>query len=482
MKYLKSFFQSTLIRYVVIRYLTYAIQFANSVLLVSILSNNNFGIYSFILLLLSYYAYTNFGLNASLNTILSIYKKRASLIYKVWKVSLTINAVLIFSVTVLSILVYVITPNMFAKYQYSTYFLSVLLLGSLINTNLLFVSFYRVFGVFWKINFQQIFPQIILLISILIFRNRISINIIISALIISNVITFAVMIYKIPLPVKLNFNLTIVKILLLRGFNLMLYNFSFQFITMAATTIVSVFYISSELGYYSFANVISDSIVMISASFMFILYPKMLNIFATRTLDASFIFINKVRSLYTLTVDIVALSSLLLIPLITIFAPKYSPVLDTYKILVTSQIILNNTTGFIQFLIAKKRERLLTYYGICSILCVILIGLSLSFMKVPFYYIGTAVFVGCNLYTFLVVSLGFRNLEILHSKYDVLKSIYTYEKIIVIAIIALSFFSKENLYLPCIPLVVYIVLNFKNLLVLFKNIMFLVGNNQIVKF
>ncbi len=54
--------------YVIIRYVTYAMQFANAILLARYLNEFYFGVYSFIMLVMQYMSYSNLGINESLNT------------------------------------------------------------------------------------------------------------------------------------------------------------------------------------------------------------------------------------------------------------------------------------------------------------------------------------------------------------------------------------------------------------------------------
>ena len=480
MNLLFKLYKSSVLRYVIIRYLTYALQFVNSILLISLLSKDDFGIYSFILLLLSYYTYAIVGLNASVNTLLSVYKNRVLLTSKIWSVSLGMFLIYGSITSLVCISALFIFPEFLSKFQYSTYAVNILIIGLLVNLNLLFVSMYRVFGKFFKINLQQILPQLAVLLLALYLGKNISVKTIVSVLAGAHFVVFLVMIYQSPLSIKPVFNKIIAKILFIRGFNLMAYSFSFQYITLAATTIVSIFYTKAELGYYSFANVVANAVVMITASIMFILYPKMLNIFATRTLNESFEFIQKVRRLYTLAVDLVVLSSLLVLPVVFILSPTYLPILNTFKILIASQIILNNTSGFIQFLIAKKQEGIITIFGILIVLSFVAAGLAVFFSNHPFFYIAFSVFLGINFYTLSVVKLGMKNLEKENKILTVIKLVYSYKKLLVLILIFVSVLTNDNLYLPVIAFSSYVIMNRKEIVRLIKDSILLFSNNQMV--
>lgn len=479
---LLEFLHSSIVKYVIIRYVTYAIQFTNSLLLINYLSEYNFGVYSFILLVLSYYPYVMIGLNTSLNTLLSIYKKRENLFAKIWSVSLSLYLLYVLFAIVLVIIISVFYPDFFIKFQYNKYAFHILVIGLLINLNLLFVSLYRVYGKFEKINIQQLLPNLILLLLVLFFKDNLTIKLLLYSLIISHFIVLIIMFNRSPISLKPSTNKTIAKVLVYRGFNLMLYTFSFQFITMAATTIVSIKFNPAELGYYSFANTIANAIVMITASFMFILYPKMLNIFANRTSEQSYTFILKVRALYTLAVDIVSLSSFILLPIVYFFIPKYIIILNSFKILIASQIVLNNTSGFIQFLIAKKMEKKITFYGIISVIIVVITGFVFSHMQLPFYFMAFSVFLGLNAYTLSVVNLGLKKLGKKESKMHFIRTVYSYDKILVIFLIFTSVVLNDNIYIPSIILIMYVFVNRQEIVDLIKNSIILLKNNEIINF
>ncbi|PSK81342.1 hypothetical protein CLV93_110126 [Prolixibacter denitrificans] len=479
---INTLLNSVIIRYLSIRYLTYFLQFINSILLLHYLSSFDFGVYSFVLLLLSYYSYSNIGLNASLNTLLSIYKNRELLIKKIWYVALTLNIAIIVIIGSIVIIVNIVFPNLFTKYDYHAIAYKVFAIGILVNTNLLFVSLYRVFGIFHKINIQQILPQFALFLVILLLRKNVNIDTIVSVLVFSNMVVLVIMINKMPLPLKLGNNKVIAQTLLIRGFNLMLYNFSFRFITIAATTIVSIFYLSSELGYYSFANTFSNAIVMITGSLMFILYPKILNQFASINQEKSIELIKKIRVLYITAVDLIGLSSILIIPIIASYSDKYSPIIETYKILIAAQLILNNTSGYLQFLIAKKQERVLILYAIYGISSVFLIGLLVAWANLTFHLITIGVLVGVSTYTFFVINHSNKVLNKKNNVSEILKTIFSFPKLSITIILILSYLLNENYILPPLAVLFYIFINKKHIISLVHKTTAILRDNNFVNF
>ena len=80
--------------YVIIRYVTYAMQFVNAVLLARYLDVFYFGIYSFIMLAMQYMSYSNLGINESLNTEYAAHKNDMSRLNDIWNNAWSINILL----------------------------------------------------------------------------------------------------------------------------------------------------------------------------------------------------------------------------------------------------------------------------------------------------------------------------------------------------------------------------------------------------
>ena len=88
-------FKSETLRYVFLRYVTYAIQFVITILLAKKLGENSFGIYSFILLFQQYASYANLGVNESLNVeYAKYYSKSEVLSHSIWGASWLISTFL----------------------------------------------------------------------------------------------------------------------------------------------------------------------------------------------------------------------------------------------------------------------------------------------------------------------------------------------------------------------------------------------------
>ena len=435
------------VKYVIIRYFTYIIQFANAILLLHFLGDYKYGVYSFVLLFLSYFSYANLGLNYSLNTLLSVYKNRKNLLQKIWSVCSTLNLMLACVIALINILVITIYPSIFEKYEYADYAMWMLLAGLLVNLNWLYVSVYRIYGKLWKINFQQLVPNFALFIVVLTLQKQLTIHEILYILVVTQAISLLTFMYKSPLSVSFSYHSLVAIVLVKRGIHLMLQSFSFSFITIAATTIVGVFYVAEDLGFYSLSNTIVNAIVLALGSFMFLLYPKMLNRFANSSISEIGLLLKRIRNIYILGADYIALLSLACIPVVYFFIPQYDGMFQSFKILTVSQIIFNGTMGYSQLLIARKLEHKMTIYGLFSVGVVFGCSLLIGSFKLPFYYIPFAVVTGITLYSYLILHKGISCLKKISCK-EILEVLFNRAKIVSISFILVSFFFDENYIMP----------------------------------
>lgn len=467
--------------YVFLRYITYAIQFINSILLANYLGVYGFGIYGFILLLQQYLSYTNLGINESLNTDFALKKHSRFLPPLIWDCAWSINLLLILLVFLAGIVLLVCWPGMFQKYEYSSYALLLLGANAFMNANKLYITFYKLYGRMQKINFQQFMPNALLLLLTLIYKERITVVTIVWALLIGNIIPFIW--FRIGLPLRFHFRLhrIITLRLLKRGVSLLLYNLSFYFILVAASSIVSIFYTVEELGAYSFSNTLSNAVIMAGGAFLFIFYPKMIYKLGLKDKAEVQAFLKRIRYIYILCIDLVALLSVLLIPFLVYIAPDYETTVNIFKILIIARIIMNATSGYATLLVATRQEPVLIVYGILAIAIIIVSGCCIGFLHLGIENIAWSVVIASLCYTYLVVRKG-----ILHfspaSVYGILKEIFDKGNLLALFCICLSILINNAFVIPFIGILLFLYLNKTRLKETFLSVMEIIRNKNSLNF
>ncbi|MBS7196832.1 MAG: oligosaccharide flippase family protein [Bacteroidales bacterium] len=450
-------FKSVALQYVIIRYISYVLTFINTILILRFIGDYYYGIYSFFILFLSYFVYFNLGVNHSLNTYMSIYKNNQQMIARLWDNSLLLTWLFTTMAIIVGGGILYFFPNLFAKYDFKNYGIILFLIGILANINSIFISLFRVFGKFREINFQQIAPQILVLGIVLYFQEKTKISYVLYAMLATQLASLIIFCKRKVLKFSCVFSGKISKILICRGIHLMIQLFSFTFISLSAITMVSCFYRAEDLGYYSLSNTISVSVVMLIDTFMFILYPKLLNRFASSTNEGNIYLIDKIRKIYILGADCISLLSLMIIPIVFIFFPHYGGMISCFKLLTISRIILNVTNGYTQLLIAKHKETYMTLSGIKAIGIILVISCIIGMCEIPYYYIALTVCLGILVYSILIVKEAFNILGI--DKKMLLAKLFPINKLIAILIILISFVVNDNIYSPIIAIGYYFIVN-----------------------
>lgn len=472
--------KSNVFRYIFIRYVTYIIQFFNAILIARLLGSYQYGIYSFILLYLQYYSYTNLGLNSSLNIIGTSSKKHTSYFYIVWSNSFTVNLILCVLFSIISLFFYMHPFEYLIKYNYKEYALFLILVAPIININNLFVTFYKLHAKLDKVNLFQLVPNFFVFIVCTI-NFHLSINTIMCCFLIANIIALFTFFYSPPQKVSLRLNYKIVKELISRGISLLLYNLSSTFLKSAVLTVISFYFSVALVGIYSFANVVSNAVVMLGGAVMFIFYPKILSKYISSNRQEVGELSRKIDNTYVIAINIVCFTSLLVYSLLTFFVREFSESMQVYKILILSQIFINSSTVSSISLISQKKEIYLVYIGFLSILISVITSISLCVIGGKIELISLTVLFSSLLYSSLIFFLEKR----IEKENVDFKMFYFYifkGADIPVLFILFSIYIEENIVIILFSLILYLYICRNKLSYLIKVTLNIFSNNNMLKF
>lgn len=448
--------------YVIIRYITYILQFINAVLLARNLNEFEFGVYSFILLFMQYMSYTNLGINESLNTEYAIHKGSA---YQnnIWDNAWTINIILNIIITIVCIGVFTTNQKLFSTYQFNNYKYQILFTCIIINLSKVYITYYKLHGKLFKLNIQQILPNIIIAALLLIYGKRLTISHITSALLWGNVVPLILFRINIPQAPKFKLSLKWIRILLKRGITLLLYNLSFYFLIMLAASMVSAYYSVEVFGTYSFANTIVNGVVMAGGAFLFIFYPKILNRMNTDISVAKEI-ITKIRTVYVVFMDFISLLSIIFICLIPYIIPHYGiEMIIIYSILMLGRIINNASTAYAALLIAKGKESTLVVYGCISICIMALCGICTHIAKLNIESMALSVTIASLIYTYLVTRKGLYMINATTTHKQIFREIFGMNKWLACSIILINAYIFHSYYILVSSIIIYSIANMHNI-------------------
>lgn len=447
----------------IIRYITYIVQFANAVLLARYLNEFYFGIYSFIMLVMQYMSYSNLGINESLNTEYASHKNNTIQTTAIWNNAWSLNIVVNTIIAVGIGILFLTTDYLFPCYQFNNYKYLLLATCIIINLSKVYITYYKLWGQLYKLNIQQILPNMAILLLLAIYRDNITISHIVIALFMSNALSLVIFRIGVPITPKFTISRNLASILIRRGITLLLYNLSFYLLTMFASSIVSYYYSVETFGCYSFANTFVNGVVMAGGAFLFIFYPKMLNRLSVDNTD-TVLLIRKIRETYVVFMDLLSLLSILFIITTTIFVPQYGmQMIIVYSILMLGRIINNASTGYAALLIAKKKERYLVIYGFLSVLVVAICGLCVQQLKLPIEYVALSVSLTSLVYTCLVIRLALSYMKCTSSLNVILYEIFGMNKWLVCLIIITNAFLFHSNIIFIGSICLYCLVNLNNI-------------------
>lgn len=479
---IKSVLFSSSVNYVVLRYVTYFVQFVNSFLLAKYLDMQTFGIYGFVMLVLQYISYMNLGISESLNTEFALKKNKTFLPKLIWECSWSINLLLSILLFVAGFAILYLYPDIFSKYRFSTYGCWVILLGIAANINKLYSVFYRLHGKLFKLNVQQLLPNLLVLVLIFIYKSDYSIRDILLTMLVGNLFSIVLFRINLPLPVRYNSHRKINRRLLIRGINLLIYSLSFSLITVLANTLVSFYYPVEDMGIYSYANTLSNAVVMAGGAFLFIFYPKMIYKFGSLSKNGIRDLLIKIKHVYVLGIDILTFTAVLFSPLIPVFLPGYEKVTDVFCILMAAKIIINSSSGYSTFLIAKSKENVLTLYGAITMSITFLSGVAFIKMGMSLKYMAVSIVFASFVYAVLIIKYGYRLLDISCPAKEFLKEILSNGRIFgIVSILTYSLFFNYQAIVWA-GFLIYLIFNREKIRILFKMTCNIVADKKALDF
>ncbi len=454
-----SILKSPIAQYIGIRYLTYGLQFVNAILIAKYLGVFYFGIYSFLLLINQYLTYVGITPSYSLNAILSTKKSDELFSKNLWNNALFLNILIIGFILFTSLTIIVFFPVIFSKFLFKEYIIYVLFIFALSSLNNLFINLYRTYGLLQKINFNQLIVPAIQFFVMFFAKEKELLSYLLLGTISANLLSLILFLHKIPLNGGIAYKKEIFLELLKRGFHLLLYNVSFYLILLSSRTIVSIYYTTEELGLYTLAVNLSSAVFMVVGAFSFVLYPKFLNKFfiSSNTVIKNLLF--TISSIYITGCYLLTYLGFFAIPLVKYLLPQYETALPAFKVLLLTQLILNNNFGYSLLLVARKKERFLTKYALITLTITLITSIIFTHTGLPLITMALAVLIGFLFYNINITKQAFIEISQKVNIKIVLNEIFPVYYLLPILIMALSIIINDDYYFPILSFVIFSIMN-----------------------
>lgn len=449
--------------YVIIRYATYALQFVNSMLLAHCLGVYNFGVYSFALLLMQYMTYSNLGIHNALNTEYAVHKADTLRLNDIWNNAWSINILQCAVIAGVCCLIFAFNDNLFPEYQFNDYRYILMATCIIVNLSMVYTTYYRLHGRLFKLNVWQLLPNLAIFLLVLIRREHLTVPHIIITFFLCHLGSLILLRIGVPSVPRFCIDKELAKTLVQRGIMLMIYNFSFTFLTMLASSVVSARFAVDTFGCYSFANTLVGGVVMAGSAFMFVFYPKILNRLQTGSTRAMEV-IRKLREVYIVFLDLISLISVLGIIAVSAIVPQYGDELVTiFTILMLGRIINNASAGYDTLFVARGKEQYLVIYSFLSCIPVAVCGGCVRWLDSPVNAIALSVVAASLVYSTLVIWNAYKLIGTPKSLRTVIGEIFGMNKWIVCSTMVVdSLFPYYHIAL-IVGIVVYCAVNMKNI-------------------
>lgn len=472
--------KNQVIGYALTRYLVSGISFITSMIVAIKLGSYLLGIWGVFLLLRRYLQLINLGIPDS-STILLIQNKNSP----EEKLKIESNAIIILGL----ISVLIIASGLYAYFigidyvnKYNLRFEYLLLCAIAVFTlyDDLFCKIYRVEGRISEITFYQSIIQLLSFILVFLFTGQNLIYALISAYLIGTIISFFIFLIRGQIHYSFKINFKVIKALMKKGIFLFTYNLLFYLIFISTRTFVSYYYDVSEFGYFTFANTLSNAIILLIDAIASLLIPKLIDRYHTNNILIINDTINKLRinymyaSYFLMFVLLIAFTGLLFL-----LRDYY----NTYNIVVfmaITVVIQTHSFAYTVYMMANNKEKLI---ALCSSLAlglnIILNLLSIILLQVGYQYviIGTSISYLC--FTFACVYYSRKNMGISYGIISVIRECLPLNLTIPLIILLISGIYGWR-WLLLLSTAIFFILNHKILYQLTKTLRSIINNPHII--
>lgn len=465
--------------YVSSRYMTYGLQFINSVILAVVLYDY-FPVYGFILIILQYISLCNLGVPYSLNVLLSLNKENEDKKEVLLSTSFFIYLFLFLFICSFFYLLPLSGVHIGQKYQFDQYLLWVLAIGLLAHLNTLMSNYYRVKNRLGEIVFLQTVIPLFIFIALFFAKGESLLNIVLSVMFLGNLIAFLLFVKNVKLKTwkpELSYVVPILK----KALYLFLYNTFFYLILLSVRTIVSSQYTVSEFGLFTFAFTIANSIVLLFDSFSFLIYPKTIHRLSKANTSEVLRIIEVIRVNYITSIHLVMYLFILLYPLFLSFFPQYDLTCKCFSLITMTVVLYSNCFVYSSYLTAKGREKLLSGLAFMALTINLIIALFLSvILKISYEYVILSTLISYFIYTILLASFSVRLLQVKLPYFMFVRFLFPARLFIPFGLLlGLILFDVSFVFYPFV-LALFVSLNRKELMDIRKTVKRILNDSSII--
>lgn len=454
--------KNNILKWIFGNYFTYVLSFISSIIVAKKLGVNLYGSWAEILLYISYITQLNFGITHSyfLSQITDVRGSENKQLEYLFN-----SLFIIILISLLFVLIFLFN-NYFhfvesnLLFSYKIYYILFAAILSLINS--LISNYYRLNNQINKLLIISLINPFVLIISSLFLNGAYLFQILVIQLVFTPLISLFYILYPIIGKFKLKISLKITREIFFKGIVLFCYNSSFYFIVLILRSFYNNSTSITEFGYFSFAMVLCNSIILFIDSASFIIQSKLLKEnSANDNSEALILSVRKINRVFSTLATTLAFLFVLALPIFNYVIPEFKNSLTLAPVLLFCLTINYLSSGNVIFLMSKNKLFQLTISSILSlIICIIFLYLLKINSRVNFY--PFAVFVSYSVFNVFTLYFVIKSVNIKVNLLYIIKNIIQYNIYIPTLIYFLSIVLNLKI-LILVSLILFVFFNFKNI-------------------
>ncbi|WP_282787928.1 lipopolysaccharide biosynthesis protein [Flavobacterium croceum] len=475
-------FKNPAVYFVFSRYFTYAVQFVNSLFIAVYLGSYYLGIWGFLNIIISYVFNLNFGVSQAANILILTNKENEKFSKKIINNGFTLTTILSILTLLFFLTVKIFRFKFGLKYDFNTYFIPMLVIVFFTHLNIFMSNIYRVYNQLGKtVLYQSLFPLLLLLI-IPFYREKelLWYMVLLNSLV--YLVSFLVFIFNFPIKLQFDFDMEFVKRILSKGLYLFLYNSSFYLILLSTRSFISNYYKVEEFGQFTFSFSLANIALLLLESLSFVIFPKIINKFSTESEEKIKNMLQDLRIVFITLSHFMIHTAIMLYPFMMLFLSQYKDSIKSFQFIALTILIYENSYGYQGLLLAKNKEKLLSYLSIFALFINVLV--IYFFVAIIHVTIEKAIIATLITYFLYVLSVGYFGRILVYKKTSLFETIYDLFPIKLMLPYSISLiiaFYFNNIIYNIIPFFIYMVLNFSDLLKLKNMALKLIKNKNVIK-
>jgi len=483
LKILKMAITNKVVLFVLFGYATYFIQLINSLFIAVYLGPYYLGIWGFISLVIQYISLANFGISNSTNAIASINR------HKEWYLSKLLGTAfgMLIGLSILVLFFFLFNRmfniNIGEKYNFVEFLPFILLIAIFGYFNTLMLNFLRIFGKLYEIALSQSLFPILVLLLITHLKGKDLLWGIMVVNCFAVIFSFCMFLIRCPVKFRISLITRLIKKIQRKGFHLFISNTAFYLILLSTRSFVSAFYGVAEFGYFTFSFLLSNSILLLLESLSFLIYPKMLNRFATGTPKKIHILINNIRDTYITVSHILIHAAILVFPIFLVVFPQYETSSSAFKMISLTIVLVTNSFCNSGLLVAKNKENKLGFLALIVLFVnVIITFVTVKYLRISFSFVIFSTMLSYLIFNYWIGVISLNLLNLNNNFICVIREVFPFKLFLPYSVsVIFVFLNVKNIFF-ILPFILILFMNIKSIFNVFSISRKLLNNSELVLF